>query len=168
MNPMISGNKVILCEKTLDEARRDYRWQTDAELMAFSGYPRLEESFSQYLTHSLGAYKKQPSREIFTIKTIEGGEHIGNCAVYDVDHTKNEAQIGILIGEREYWDLGYGHDAVNTLAGHIFQDIGLRRIYLRTRQDNLRARACFAKCGFKPCGALRQDGYDFILMELLR
>lgn len=165
---MISGHKVILCEKTLDEARRDYRWQKDAELMAFSGYPRLEESFAQYLTHCVGAYKKQPSRELFTIKTIDRNEHIGNCAVYDVDHTKNEAQIGILIGEREYWDLGYGNDAVNTLVAYVFKDMGLNRIYLRTREDNRRARACFEKCGFKACGELRQNGCNFILMELLR
>ena len=165
---MINGHKVILCPKTLDEARRDYRWQKDSELMAFSGYPRLEENFAQYLTHCLSAYKKQPSREIFTIKTISGHEHIGNCAVYDVDHSKNEAQIGILIGEREYWDLGYGADAVNSLVEHVFKDMDIQRIYLRTREDNLRARACFEKCGFKPCGTLWRDGYNFILMELLR
>ena len=121
---MIIGNKIILRHKTLDEARRDYRWQSDAELMAFSGYPRLEESFSQYLTHCLNSYKKQPSRELFAIKTLPEMEHIGNCAVYSVDHSKNEAQIGILIGERKYWDLGYGTDAVKTLVDYVFRDMG--------------------------------------------
>jgi RimJ/RimL family protein N-acetyltransferase len=44
----------------------------------------------------------------------------------------------------------------------------MSRIYLRTREDNLRARHCFEKCGFKSYGTLWQDGYHFILMELLR
>jgi RimJ/RimL family protein N-acetyltransferase len=165
---MITGDKVVLCDKTLDEARRDFIWQRDAELMALSGYPRLEETFVQYLTQCVTSYRKQPEREIFTIETLSDHEHIGNCSVYDVDHVKNQAQIGILIGEREYWDMGYGMDAVQTLVNYVFRDMGIKRIYLRTREDNQRARHCFDKCGFEPCTTMWQNGYHFIVMEKLR
>jgi RimJ/RimL family protein N-acetyltransferase len=157
---------VLLYPKTLDEARRDYRWQSDPELMGLSGYPRLEETFVQYLSDSIIGYKKQPHRELFAIKTIAENEHIGNCSLYDVDYLKKEAQLGILIGERTFWDMGYGTDAVAALTEHAFKEMGLGRVYLRTRENNMRAIMCFKRYGFAPYGTRWQDGYNFILMEL--
>ena len=164
----IYGEKVILCRKTLYEALRDFRWQRDAGLMALNGYSRLEETFAQYLTQCVSAYKKQPSHEIFSIKTTSNFEHIGNCAVYEVNRAESEAQIGILIGEPDYWDLGFGSEAVTLLVDHVFRDMGLNRIFLQTRTDNPRAVHCFGKCGFKEYGSLSRGGYDFKLMDLFR
>lgn len=73
-----------------------------------------------------------------------------------------------MIGDRDYWDRGYGADTVANLLDYVFRKTKLNRLYLKTLVANKRAQKCFAKCSFTPYGRLQKDGYSFILMELHR
>jgi len=165
---MIAGSKIKLREKRLADASNDYAWQTDPQLAQLDAAPLPTISFSQYLADYASELRyPSPIRYRFAIETLEG-EHIGNCTYYGIDETKGEAELGIMIGNRVYWDEGYGADAVTTLVNHIFHQTKLNRIYLKTLNSNTRAQKCFRKCGFTSYGRLKKDGYNFVLMELHR
>jgi len=165
---MIVGGKTKLRGKRLADATDDYAWQTDSELAQLDAAPLLTISFQQYLS-SYASELRYPSstRHRFAIETLDG-KHIGNCTYYDINKTRGGAELGIMIGNRNYWDKGYGVDAVTTLVNYIFQQTKLNRIYLKTLGSNTRAQKCFAKCGFTPYGGLKRDSYNFVLMELHR
>jgi RimJ/RimL family protein N-acetyltransferase len=95
------------------------------------------------------------------------GRHIGNVMYYNIDTIRREAEIGITIGEREYWSKGYGTDAVRTLLRHIFRVTGFRRVYLKTLDWNTRAQKAFEKAGFRVCGRSRRGGNSFVVMEYM-
>jgi RimJ/RimL family protein N-acetyltransferase len=114
----LNGQKVSLCPKSIADARRDYIWQKDAELMAFSGNEPLKESFLEYLAQSVTSYSPKADVEMFAIRTMSQNRHIGNCALYNISRAEGEAQLGIAIGERDCWGQGYGADAVRTLVGY--------------------------------------------------
>jgi len=163
---MIIGSKVRLRHKRLADAQDDYTWQTDPELAQLDAAPRLTTSFPQYLLDYASELRySSPIRRRFSIETLDG-KHIGNCIYYDINETKGEAELGIMIGNRDYRDKGYGTDAVSTLVGYIFGKTNLKRIYLKTLQSNRRAQKCFKNCGFIPYDHLNRDGYSFVLMEL--
>ncbi|MFC1979823.1 GNAT family N-acetyltransferase [Chloroflexota bacterium] len=165
---MIIGEKIRLREKRLDDIRDDYAWQTDSELARLDAAPPLTTTFVRYLSdYTCNLCAPASIGYHFAIETIEG-KHIGNCVVHNVDETKGEAELGIMIGNRDYWDKGCGADAVAILVNNIFRETGLRRIYLKALDWNKRARKCFKKCGFTPCGRLVQNGFVFILMEIHR
>ena len=165
---MITGNKIRLRNKRLADARNDYIWQTDPELARLDDAPLLNTTFTQYLSDYASELRYPSSiRHHFAIETLEG-KHIGNCVYYDIDETKGEAQLGIVIGDRDYWDKNYGADAVATLVNYIFRQTSLRRIYLKTLDWNGRSQKCFKKCGFTPYGHLARDGCSFVLMEIYR
>jgi len=165
---MTISNKIKLREKRLADAPDDYAWQTDAELAHLDAVPLPTATFPQYLSDYASELRyPSPFRHRFAIETLKG-EHIGNCTYYTIDETKGEAELGIMIGNRSYWDKGYGVDAVTTLVNRIFRQTKLNRIYLKTLISNARAQKCFRKCGFAPCGHLKRDGYNFVLMELYR
>ncbi len=165
---MINGSKVILRDKRLADAQDDYTWQTDPELAQLDAAPLLAITFSQYLSdYASELCYSSPTRHRFAIETLDG-KHIGNCAYYDIKETKGEAELGIMIGNRDYWDNGYGADAVATLVSYIFRQANLKRIYLKTLGSNRRAQRCFKKCGFILYGHLIRDGFSFVLMELHR
>lgn len=165
---MIIGNKVILRDKRLADARDDYTWQTDPELARLDAAPQLAISFSRYLLdYTIDLRYSSLSRCQFAIDTLNG-KHIGNCVYYDINETKGQAELGIMIGNRDYWDKGYGSDAVASLLNHIFRRTNLKRVYLKTLYSNQRAQKCFQKCGFTPCGYLNKGGYGFVLMEVYR
>ena len=165
---MVAGVKIKLRGKRLADAEDDYAWQTDPELAELDAAPLLTISFQQY-SSSYASELSYPSstRHRFAIETMDG-KHIGNCTYYDIDKTRGEAELGIMIGNRNYWDQGYGVDAVTTLVNYIFQRTKLNRIYLKTLVSNTRAQKCFAKCGFTPYGRRNKDSYSFVLMELHR
>ena len=165
---MIIGSKIRLRDKRLADALDDYIWRTDPELAQLDTTPQLTTTFSRYLVDY--AYELNYSSSIrrrFAVEMLDG-KHIGNCSYYNIDETKGEAELGIMIGNRDYWDKGYGIDTVNTLVNYIFGQTNLKRIYLKTLDSNIRAQKCFKKCGFTPYGHLVRDGFSFTLMEITR
>lgn len=165
---MIIGSKVILRDKRLSDALNDYTWRTDPELARLDAAPVLTITFPKYRSDYASELRYSSStRHRLAIDTLDG-KHIGNCGYYDIDETKGEAELGIMIGNRDYWDRGYGADAVTTLVSHIFRQTNLKRLYLKTLDSNSRAQKCFKKCSFSSCGHLNKDEYSFVLMELHR
>lgn len=165
---MTDDAKTRLREKGLGDAGHDYRWQTDPELAALDAVSLPSFSYPEYLArYAVELRYPSTQRQRFAVETLDG-EHIGNCTYYAINTKRGEAEIGIMIGNRDYWDKGYGVDAVTNLLELIFRETRLNRIYLKTLVDNTRAQKCFSKCGFIPCGHLKRDGYNFILMELHR
>lgn len=165
---MINGTKVRIREKQWEDARNDYQWQTDPELSDLDAITPLKMPFSIYLEE----YREQlhhpsPVRRNYAIETLDG-KHIGNCVYYNIDNATREAEVGIMIGNRDYWNQGYGTDAMTALVDFIFRHSGFKRLYLKTLEKNLRAQQSFQKCGFAPYGHLERDGYNFLLMELPR
>jgi RimJ/RimL family protein N-acetyltransferase len=165
---MITGSKVMLRDKKLEDAENDYRWEVDSELAHLDAVYPTTISFSEFfpdyreqLRHPLYASRR------FALDTLEG-RHIGNCSYYNINESRGDAELGIMIGDRDYWDKGYGTDAVATLITHIFQETGLQRIYLKTLEWNERAQNCFQKCGFSPYGQTARGEFSFILMQIFR
>jgi RimJ/RimL family protein N-acetyltransferase len=104
----ISGRKIRLREKKLSDVRNDYRWQADPELSKLDATPALAMPFSLYLlNYTTALHQSNANRYPLSIETLDG-KHIGNCNCYDIDEKNGEAQIGIIIGNRDYWDKGYG------------------------------------------------------------
>jgi RimJ/RimL family protein N-acetyltransferase len=165
---VLKGERITLRDKRLADAANDYRWKSDVELAYLDATLPVLVDFSAYLAGyvmELDYFACQGTH--FAIETIEG-KHIGNCMYYHLDKQKQEAELGILIGERDYWDKGYGSEAVAILVDYIFRENNLNRIYLHTIKNNSRAQRCFQKCHFVPCGNSSRDGYHFIEMELCR
>ena len=165
---MINGSKVILREKRLADAHDDYSWQADPELARLDAAPVMTLTFSWYLeTYADELRRSRPDKRRFAIDIPEG-KHIGNCSYYGLNEAKGEAELGIMIGNRDYWDKSYGTDTVTTLLGYIFSQTDLKRIHLKTLESNLRAQKCFRKCGFTPYKHVNRGGYRFVLMEIYR
>ena len=167
-NIMVSGEKVKIREKTLADARNDYSWCRDLELSRLDAAQPLNMSFSDFVSEYT-AELRYPSltRRRFGVDTL-GGEHIGNCSYYNIDIRRGETEVGIMIGNRDYWGKGYGTDTIKTLVNYIFRETTFDRLYLKTLEGNLRAQTCFKKSGFLPYNHLVRDGHKFMLMELTR
>lgn len=164
----IRGQKVRLRHKRLSDAKNDYAWQTNPELARLDAAPLLTIPYERYLVDYTSELRyPTANRRIFAIETFDG-KHIGNCVCYNIDERKGEAEIGVMIADRDYWDQGYGTDAVNTLVGHIFSEMKIKRLYLKTLEWNYRAQRCFEKAGFVTFDRMTRGGYDFLRMELFR
>jgi RimJ/RimL family protein N-acetyltransferase len=163
---MIKGKTVVLREKRLEDATQDYAWRNDAELAYLDATLPINISFSEYLAlYREELHYANTRGRRFAIETLDG-KHIGNCNYYNLDEYKGEAELGILIGDRDYWGKGYGADAVITMVNQLFSEANLKRMYLHTLEWNDRAKKCFEKCGFIPLKRVNRGGQKFIMMEI--
>jgi RimJ/RimL family protein N-acetyltransferase len=162
------GHKVLLRDKRWGDAEQDHKWKTDPEIAQLDATLPVQLSLSQF--RALHIY--QPpfadwGGHTFAIDTLDG-EHIGNCMYYNLDKHTRSVEIGVIIGERSYWNKGYGTEAISLLVNHIFQELRVEKIYLHTLEWNLRAHRAFEKCGFSTSGVRNRDKYTFMVMELQR
>ena len=84
------------------------------------------------------------------------GVHIGNIGLHGIDWKNRNGELGIAIGEKAYWDQGYGTDAIRTLLGLAFGEMNLHRVFLRVDADNARGIRCYEKAGFRQEGTSRE------------
>ena len=161
------AERIVLREKRLADAPDDYRWRTDAELARFDAARPFTATYHDYLAlyRDELAYPS-PYRRSLAIEDADG-RHIGNAMYYNIDAIRREAEIGITIGERAFWSLGYGTEAVKTLVRHIVETTGFRRVHLKTLDWNVRAQKAFEKSGFRVCGRSRRGGNNFVVMEYM-
>jgi RimJ/RimL family protein N-acetyltransferase len=163
---MIKGDKVTLRRKRLEDAWNDYRWKKDAKLAHLDAAVPLNMPYSLYLANYSEEIRYAALAEHrYAIETLDG-KHIGNCSCYNIDYARAEAELGILIGDRDYWDKGYGGDAVTALVSFVFRRNNLNRIYLHTLEENARAQKCFEKCGFVARGRVVRGIHRFLLMDI--
>ena len=164
---VLVGKKVKLRSKCFEDTLDDYRWRRDEELCRLDAAPLLQISLDDYqkLIVEQPIYSTDSCQ--FAIVTMDG-KHIGNCSYFNIDSINRQAEIGIMIGEKKFWDKGYGTEAILITLKYIFRYTDLNRIYLKTLDWNLRAQKCFKKCGFNVCGTLKRGGYNFITMETYR
>ncbi len=164
----LRSDRLRLREKSLEDAWNDYQWRSDEELARLDAAAPLHMSFPEFAKFFAEDMQSPiPGTRRLAIDTLSG-RHIGNCMYYDIDTHRKQAELGIMIGDREYWDQGYGLEAVSVLVEHIFSSAKLERIYLHTLEWNVRAQRCFEKCGFTAIKTVQRAGKKFIYMELWR
>ena len=109
---------------------------------------------------------------------LEPGEaewkSIGGCGFFNLDHRNRCAEFGIMIGDKSYWNQGYGSEAVRLLVQHGFETLNLNRVHLRVLENNPRAIRAYEKVGFIHEGRQRQAEYkdsqylDLLVMSILK
>ena len=152
----------------MDDAETDYSWRIDPELASLDASRPVTLTFTEYSRyHRDDVRYPSPWSVRMAIDTLNG-KHIGNCMYYDIDTEKSQCELGIMIGDRNYWSKGYGTDVVKTAITHIFQTTELNRVYLHTLINNYRAQKSFTKAGFSPIREKQRDGHEFVLMEIRR
>ncbi len=166
---MIKGEKIVLRAFEREDLPNCVRWFNDPEVVIYYGRFRPlsmaeeEEWYEEQL--------KDNNQFIFAIEFE--GKHIGNCGFFDIDRPNRQAELIILIGEKDYWDKGLGTDAVNTLVRYGFEQMNFHRVYLKIFEPNGRAIRCYEKCGFVHEGLERESQFrhgrymDLVVMSIL-
>lgn len=113
---MIKGQKINLRALEKEDLQKTNKWANDPDLTQFVG-PRFPVSMSQEEAW-FEELMKNKSREALIIETKDQ-EAIGYMYI-DLDWINRKSELSIAIGEKDYWNQGYGTDAVLTALNHCF------------------------------------------------
>lgn len=177
---MITGDRIHFRAPERTDLPMFVRWINE---------PEVRQGVSMYRPFSLAneegwfenMLKRPMEEQPFVIEVRSAGAQgeetwipIGNCSLFGIDWHCRSAELGIMIGEKSYWNKGYGTEAVHGLVRYGFKTLNLHRIWLRVFTTNPRAVRAYEKAGFTMEGRFRQGMYqdgkyvDVLLMSILR
>jgi RimJ/RimL family protein N-acetyltransferase len=166
----ISTNSIILKPKEFKHLKNDYSWRKDEELskldavipieMSFDEFRRINDPRNKNIDFSFKSYN-------FAIETSDE-IHIGNCMIYNIKPIFREGELGIMIGNKNYWDQSFGQQAMNKLIKFMFNKTKIEHLYLHTLTSNIRAQKCFQKAGFRKTTQVKRSNGLFFKMELTK
>lgn len=170
---MLQGEKVTLRAIERADVEAIWAWNNDLETEVLGGGdPPKPQSLSAALAWFDAEAAKGERSNSFAID-VEG-RLIGMCGLHNFDQTARVCEVGIVIGERDYRNHGYGRDALRTLMAYAFRHLNMHRVFLRVNGTNERAIRSYMAAGFCEEGRLRQhvwsDGayIDTVFMGALR
>jgi RimJ/RimL family protein N-acetyltransferase len=70
---------------------------------------------------------------------------IGTVSLMDVRRPHDRAELGIVIGNPDYWSKGYRHEAIRLMCDYGYTFLNLHVIYLWYVSYNVRGRKCYEK-----------------------
>ncbi len=148
------AEQIYLRPIELTDVNENYlSWLNDEDVMqgiATSGYNI--EKLTQYVNEKI----KNKSIAFFAICDNITNQHIGNVKIDFFDEKTNISEIGLLIGNKNYWGKGIGYEACKLAINYGFNTMNLRKIYLAVYENNLNAKKIYDKLGFKLEGTLRK------------
>jgi diamine N-acetyltransferase len=171
---MIYGERIRLRHVEREDLPKFVDWLND---------PEVRHGLAMYLPLSSAEEEnwfaellKRPGDEqplVIEVRGEAGWAMIGNSGFFRFDWRNRNAELGIMIGDKTYWNQGYGTEAVRLLLRHGFTTLNLHRVFLRVFENNPRAIRAYEKAGFVHEGRMRQAEYhdgqywDVLLMSVL-
>ncbi len=163
------GKKCYLSPIDVSDAERYTEWLNDIEVIK---YLTLRDKMVSLVTER-EALERLARGHSYAIVTLESDELIGSCGLVDVDYLNRTCEVGIFIGNKEYWGKGYGTEALKLLISYGINYLNLNNFMLKVYSYNERAIKSYRKIGFREMGRRRKSviiegkEYDTIYMDLL-
>lgn len=150
----VVGNRIYLSPINPEDVEKYTEWLNDFDVIVNM---TISNSVISMLTEKEMLEKLSKEGYNFAIVDAAKNELIGNCSLVYVDNIHRKAELGIFIGNKEYWGRGYGPEAIELLLNFGFNVLNLNNVILRVFEFNKRAIKCYEKCGFKLIGMRRES-----------
>ena len=169
----LSGKKVDLRPIRASDINPTYlSWLNDAEVtkhIETGQFPVSKQDLDAFYRH----IKKSKTDVMFAIIERKTGLHIGNIKLGGINWVHRYADLGIMIGNKQYWGKGCGSEACTLLLEYAFNRLNLNKVFLGIYATFTSAIKAYQKAGFKIEGKLKNmlviDGKytDKVLMGIL-
>ncbi len=129
------------------------RWMNDPEVTHGLGYvrPYTREAGEQWYERAAAG----ADGILFTIYELSSPTPIGSVGLHDLDQRNGRATFGISIGDKRFWNRGYGTEATRLMLDYAFNVQGLHNVMLSVYSFNARAQRAYEKAGFRLIGRRR-------------
>ena len=169
----VKENRLVLKILYPENVTQNYLgWMQDEDITQF-----MECRGKTYALVELKDYTRMVDEShndfLFGIYTSSDNVHIGNIKIGEINQLHKFGNLGLMIGEKKYWDKGYGTEAVKLATEYAFHKLRLNKLLAGIYENNTGCYKAFLKAGYNEVGRLKKhrlhkDEYvDQIIMEKL-
>lgn len=141
---------------TINDATITWKWRNQEGVSnEFSGHPfpvNYEMEKDWYEKNMKSNYPHTS----FGVELVASEELVGMTFLKNINMLNRNAEFAILIDAMKSGK-GYGSEACKATLEFAFKNLGLHRVYLKVKKDNMPAIKLYQSCGFKVEGTLRDD-----------
>jgi ribosomal-protein-alanine N-acetyltransferase len=129
----LEGPQVTLRPLLEEDFTMEYlKWLNDPEVNEYSQrrpFPIGLDSMKSYNDY----YVKHPKQGFVLAIIVKSDQtHIGNIALVNLQPIHRCVEIAILIGNKNYWNGGYGAESIYLLTKHAFRNMNLHKVFAGT------------------------------------
>ena len=153
----LTGRHIFLRPLQESDADGNYpEWFNDQEVCKYNRHGRFPNTQEKTLEYTRTVDKSQDNLALAIIEKTNN-KHIGNVALSKINLIDRNAELSIIIGEKEYWRKGYGKEACSLMINHAFNVLNLHRIASGTHEENIGFKKLAASLGMKEEGKYHEN-----------
>jgi len=143
----LKGSSIILEQMRVQHVSEEYlSWLNDYETVKYTE--------SRHVVHTLESLKSfvknvnNESNYCFAIIDIQSDKHIGNIKIGNIHPIYKYADVGLIIGDKNFWGKGIATEAIKLCVEFAFNRLKLHRLYAGMYDVNVGSIKAFEKAGF--------------------
>ena len=144
---MLKGKNILLRKLSVDDISIDYlNWMNDYEVVKYTE--------SRHTVHTMESLKdfvihvNNENNYCFAIIDKQSGKHIGNIKVGNIHPIYKYADVGLIIGDKNFWGKGIATEALQICVEFAFKQLKLHRLFAGMYDLNIGSIKAFEKAGF--------------------
>jgi RimJ/RimL family protein N-acetyltransferase len=119
-------------------------------------FPYSKKHLEDYFAQTSSALQ---SMVVLAIIDRATGKHIGNISLQAIDWVSRSAEFAVLLGDTDFWRVGYSSEAALLICDYGFKRLNLHRIYCGTSSKNTGMQKLAGKLHMRHEGTRRQAMY---------
>ena len=144
---MITGERISLHRLTEEDVTQEYvDWMNDIEVVRYT-----ESRFYQHTRESTLSFVRSVTNEFnyaFAIVDNDTKQHLGNIKIGNINPYHKNADVGLIIGRKEFWGKGIATEAIRLCVGFAFRELKLHRLWAGVYASNIGSAKAFERAGF--------------------
>ena len=167
-SPIIECGNYTLQPFTEKDIKLWQKWDTDRDVQAHMPEPKNEPvSVDKQLSY-IKECEDDEEGYYWSISSNKTNKVIGTVALTDIDTYHKTAEMGIMIGNKNYWGKGVATEVCKCLTEYALQDLKIRRITAEVEIDNIGMKTALERSGFIQDGhfknaRVKNDGFTDVL-----
>jgi len=178
MTIFFSSQRLWFRAPELTDVARLTQWMNDPRVrkhLAARVFPLSLHAEEEWIKRVSSPPLGPPAEQVALLFGLQGSEQpIGCTGFHGINWIIRRAEWGVLIGEPEHWNQGYGREVARRMLQYAFEELNLNRVELRVNTTNIAGLRAYEAAGFVREGTLRQAAWvegrleDILVMSVLR
>ncbi|MDH3975346.1 MAG: GNAT family N-acetyltransferase [Deltaproteobacteria bacterium] len=145
----IDGEHIYLRKvRNSDVNDKYWSWMNDTEVTKLTvsrGKKYSKKEIKDYVKEKL----EDDNTLFLAIVLIHNDQHIGNIKLGPIDWDLGVGDLGLIIGEKDYWGKGYGSEAIGLICRYAFEELNLKKVTAGYFAGNKGSFKAFNNNGFR-------------------